>query len=160
MALPSSLHSPAAVDFQVLSTLPMCPFSSPKGKWRGWRETKALRTASEHASISTAAAISCRSTILLHCWHCRQKASSNPLYVWGGHAHQPGSSSGPNTALASSCFPWLQAEAGELTISKQSPFGKAGAVGYLAPAGLALTWSVSSGCKRICTVVPLFRAAC
>lgn len=118
-ALLSSLHSPAAVDFHVLSALPRRPFSSPKGKWRGWRETKALRIAREHTSISTAAAISCRSTILLHCWHCGQKASSNPLYVWGGHAHQQGSSPGRNTALASSCFLWLQAEAGELTISKQ-----------------------------------------
>lgn len=110
-----ALPSPAAaMESHVLSMFPRCPFGSLKGRWRKLRDSRALRAAREHTSITTAAAISCKSITLLHHWHWRQNPSWDPWQVWGGHAHQPGSSPGPNTAhlLATSCLPWLQAEPG------------------------------------------------
>lgn len=62
-----ALPSPAAVmESHVLSVLPRCPFSSLKGRWRKLERLRALRTAREHTSITTAAATSCKSIILFH----------------------------------------------------------------------------------------------
>lgn len=95
-----ALPSPAAaMESHVLSMFPRCPFSSLKGRWRKLRDSRALRAAREHTSITTAAAISCKSITLLHHWHWRQNPSWDPWQVWGGHAHQPGSSPGPISNL-------------------------------------------------------------
>lgn len=113
-ALPSPLHSPAAVlQTHVLSMRPRCLFSSPKGKWReleGDRGTESSWGAHiHHHSCSHKPQVH-------HPLGITGTGSKNSVPIHCGFGVgmpiSQDSSPGPNTALPSSCFPWLQAEAG------------------------------------------------
>lgn len=127
------------------SRLPRCPFSSPKGKWRGLERDRGTESRQgahiHHHSCSCKLQVHHPLTSL-----ALGAKSSDPLQVWGGHAHQPGSSPGPNTAHSILLLPLVTAEAGGAhpLQTEGLPLGKGAPVGYLTAAGLALIWSVSS----------------
>lgn len=115
----------------------------PKGEMERDQGTKSSQG---HTSITTAAAVSCRFTIPLHCWYCGQKPGSVDL-GWAC----PSASTQPRARHSTSILlpPHGDRQGpGELTLGKQRSLTlrKGGATGCSIAAGLALTWSVSLGC--------------